>query len=96
MASNLIRVEVAYATPDRQCILVVELAEGSTVEAAIRCSNILDEFPEINIETQKTGVFGKLRSLNEVVKDGERIEIYRPLAIDPKEARRVKARKKKT
>lgn len=92
--SNLIKVEVAYAAPDRQCILIVELEQGSTVETAIRHSRILDEFPEINLEKQKTGVFGKPRQLNEWVSDGDRIEIYRPLVIDPKDARRAKAKKK--
>lgn len=95
MASNKIKVEVAYAAPDRQCILVVELEQGSTIEAAIKGSTILSEFPEINLEKQKIGVFGKLRQLDEVVNDGDRVEIYRPLVIDPKEARRAKAKNRR-
>lgn len=93
MANDKIRVEVAYATPDRQCILVVELEAGSTIETAIKHSTILYEFPEINLDKQKMGVFGKVRQLSDVVCDGDRVEIYRPLVIDPKEARRAKARR---
>ena len=90
-----ILVEVAYARVDVQRILSVELEAGSTVETAIKTSGILNIFPEIDLQKQKIGIFGKLCQLSDVVHDGDRIEIYRPLIIDPKEARRAKAKLKK-
>lgn len=96
MVSNArIRVEVAYAAPDRQVIKNVELDSGSTIESAIRLSGILSEFPEIHLGHQGVGVFSKPRALTDEVRDGERIEIYRPLLIDPKESRRLKAKKRR-
>jgi putative ubiquitin-RnfH superfamily antitoxin RatB of RatAB toxin-antitoxin module len=88
-----IKVEVVYAEPARQCLIAVEVEAGSTLETAIRESKILDIFPDIDLKTQKVGVFSKPRLLSDEVKKGDRIEIYRPLVIDPKEARRVKAAK---
>lgn len=87
-------VEVAYALPDKQRILTVEVVDGTTFEMAIRQSGILTEFPEINLATVAVGVFGKRRQLTDVVLAGERIEIYRALKIDPKDARRAKAKKR--
>ena len=86
-----IRVEVAYARPERQLILGVEAEPGVTVEEAIRRSGILAEFPEIDLAKQKVGVFGKAATLKTMLNDGDRVEIYRPLIADPKEARRKRA-----
>lgn len=83
-----IRVEVAYATPQRQKILCIEIPENSTLKQAIECSGILALFPEIDVNTQKVGIFGKQRKLSGRVQAGDRVEIYRPLLMDPKEARR--------
>ncbi|MFZ2314471.1 MAG: RnfH family protein [Gammaproteobacteria bacterium] len=91
--ANLITVEVAYARPDEQRILTVEVEAGCTIQSAIERSGILTLFPEIDLKTQKVGVFSKSRELSDEVKQGDRIEIYRPLLIDPKEARRAKANK---
>jgi putative ubiquitin-RnfH superfamily antitoxin RatB of RatAB toxin-antitoxin module len=91
--SDLIRVEVAYASVSEQTIVVVMLKVGSTIEMAILQSGILDLFPEIDLACQKVGVFSKVRELSDVVNEGDRVEIYRPLVIDPKEARRAKAKK---
>lgn len=88
-----IRVEVAYARPDTQRILGVEVEAGCTIETAIRNSGILDLFPEIDLATQAVGIFSKARRLSDLVNAGDRIEIYRPLVIDPKEARRARERK---
>ena len=93
--NKLLNIEVAYAMPDKQCILTVEVVSGTTIEMAIKCSGILTRFPKIRLETAGVGVFGKHRQLSNVVHDGDRIEIYRPLLIDPKDARRAKARKLK-
>lgn len=91
----MITVEVVYAKPNEQKILKVEIAEGSTIEQAILASGILALFPEINLSEQKVGVFSKTKLLSDEVYSGERIEIYRPLTIDPKEARRKRVKKKK-
>lgn len=93
--SKMITVEVAYAKPNEQCILKVTLAAGSTIAQAIEQSGINKKFPEIDLKKQKIGIFSKLKQLSDLIKEGDRIEIYRPLLIDPKEARRVKAKKTK-
>lgn len=88
----MINIEIAYATPQKQVILTVTVEEGATVELAILSSGILTQFPEIDLTQQKVGIFGKRCALSDTVKNGDRIEIYRPLQIDPKEARRAKGR----
>ena len=89
--NNLIKVEVAYARPDEQKILEVMVEPGSTLEAAIDRSGILEIFPEIDLNEQKVGVFGKSRKLTDRVNEGDRVEIYRGLIIDPMDLRRKKA-----
>ena len=93
--SNTIRVEVAYATPQKQKILALDVAEGTTVYQAAERSGIVAEFPEIVLEEAKMGLFGKaVRSpKEEVLHDMDRVEIYRPLIIDPKVARANRAAK---
>lgn len=93
MAKNKIHVEVAYAAIDRQQIIALEIDSDATIATIIQQSGILNEFPEIDLSQQKVGVFSKQRDLDETVEAGDRIEIYRPLTIDPKEARRAKAKK---
>ncbi len=92
------RVEVAYATPERQEIVSVEVEEGTTVMDAARRSGITDLFPEIDLEQTDMGIFGKvIRSpADHVLSDGDRVELYRPLKIDPKQARANRARKKQS
>lgn len=86
--SELIHVEVAYALPDQQVILDLDVPAGTTVEQAVKESGIVDSFPEIDIEKNKMGVFGKLTRKDSELKQGDRVEIYRPLIADPKEVRR--------
>jgi len=81
-------VGVCYAEADRQVWLRLETPDGSTVEQAIRHSGILSRFPEIDLKTQKVGIFGKLVKLDAVVKEGDRVEIYRAIIADPKTVRR--------
>ena len=81
-------VGVCYAEADRQVWLRLETPDGSSVEQAIRHSGILKRFPEIDLEAQKVGIFGKLVKLDAPVKEGDRIEIYRPIIADPKTVRR--------
>ena len=86
-----IRVEVAYASVAEQVILTVEVEVGATVREVIERSGVLERFPEIVVGEMKVGVFSQVRVLTDLVKDGDRVEIYRGLMLDPKEARRVRA-----
>ncbi|MBF0355078.1 MAG: RnfH family protein [Alphaproteobacteria bacterium] len=86
------KVGVAYATPARQLWLNVDLPEGATIKDAIEKSGILKQFPEIDLASQKVGVFGKASTLEAVLEEGARVEIYRPMTADPKTVpRRAKA-----
>jgi uncharacterized protein len=91
--NNKISVEVAFAASSKQKIIALDVDAGSTIQSVIQQSAILTVFPEIDLAKQKVGIFGKIKSLSDTVKAGDRIEIYRPLTIDPKEARRAKAKK---
>ena len=86
-------VEVAYALPDCQTLLKIQVRPGSTIETAIRASGILDRYPEIALADDRVGIFGKPLRLTHPVKAGDRIEIYRALNIDPMAARRIRAQK---
>ncbi len=86
-----ITVEVCYARVDRQLILELHLKPGVTLKQAIESSDILERFPEIDLEKNKVGVFGKLKKLNQILEDRDRVEIYRALIADPKEVRRRRA-----
>lgn len=83
-----INVEVVYATSAHQKMLQIEVISGSTIEEVIQQSGILLLFPEIDLEKQKVGVFSIQKQLSDSVHEGDRVEIYRPLTMDPKEARR--------
>lgn len=82
------KVEVAYATPKRQVLLTVSVEDGCTVKHAIEKSGVLGMFPEIDLDTQKVGIYSKATPLDAVVEDGARIEIYRSITADPKTVRR--------
>ena len=84
-------VEVAYALPDEQLILEIEVDADCQVEEAIKRSGILERYPQIDLSTDKVGIFGKMCKLNAGLNHKDRIEIYRPLIADPKESRRQKA-----
>lgn len=83
--------EVAYALPAQQVILAVQVDEGTTIEQAVRASGLLEKFPDIDLTANKVGVFGKLSKLDTVLRDRDRVEVYRPLIADPKEVRRQRA-----
>lgn len=87
-----ILVEVAYASVTTAKIIAIEVEPASTCFEAISQSGILSLFPEIDLSSQKIGVFSESRALSSEVKAGDRVEIYRPLIINPKDARREKAR----
>jgi putative ubiquitin-RnfH superfamily antitoxin RatB of RatAB toxin-antitoxin module len=83
-------VEVAYALPHEQVVIALHLPSGTTIGEAITLSRIRERFPEIDWSRNKVGVFGKPRDLDSTLEEGDRVEIYRPLRIDPKEARRLR------
>lgn len=84
------QVEVVFALADRQELLVVELAEGATITDAIAKSGIARRFPEIDLQALQAGVWGKPAPRSQVISDGDRVELYRPLEMDPRDARRLK------
>jgi putative ubiquitin-RnfH superfamily antitoxin RatB of RatAB toxin-antitoxin module len=90
-----IKVEVAYALPDEQVLLAVEVAPGATVAQAIERSGILSRFPEMRVAPGSVGIFGRQVRLDEPLRDGDRVEIYRPLIANPKQVRRERAKKPK-
>ena len=94
VGSNQIPVEVAYALPTEQVILQLEVEAGATIEQAIKQSGILEKYPQIDLEKDKVGIFGKLQTLDTVLRARDRVEIYRPIICDPKEVRRQRAKKK--
>ena len=91
MPHNNITVEVAYALPQQQLIIPVQVSPGTTAEQAIRASGILAKFPEIDLNQNQIGIFGKLTKLDTTLRNLDRIEIYRPLIADPKEVRKQRA-----
>lgn len=90
--SEAVNIEVCYALPARQEIVRLKLSEGCTVSQAIEASGLLQKHPELVLDQiNKIGVFGKLARLDTVLRDKDRVEIYRPLIADPKEVRRKRA-----
>ena len=89
---NSINVEVVYADQQKQFIERVEVSTSSCVREALEYSKIFIEFPELKKQNFEVGIFSRRVTLDTILKSGDRIEIYRPLLIDPKEARRLRAR----
>jgi putative ubiquitin-RnfH superfamily antitoxin RatB of RatAB toxin-antitoxin module len=87
----MIRIEVVYALPGEQALVTLELPEGASVGQAVERSGLLARFPEIDPRRVKTGIFGKVAAAGTTLEDGDRVEIYRPLRADPREARRTRA-----
>lgn len=92
MAERKITAEVVYAAAGKQILRQVELAEGSTVKQAIDASGITGMLPDGAIDVSHLGVFARRVASDQIVQNGDRIEIYRPLMLDPMEARRRRAR----
>ncbi|WP_413721194.1 RnfH family protein [Sodalis sp. RH23] len=90
-----IRVEVVYALPERQYLRQLVLAAGSTLEQAIQASGLLAIRHDIDLDKNKVGIFSRPAKLSDRLNDGDRVEIYRPLLIDPKELRRQRAERTK-
>mgnify|MGYP000193373424 CR=1 FL=1 len=91
--TDMIHVEVAYAREDVQVILGLAVRQGTTLEQAISQSGILDRFPEIDPDKNKVGIFGKISKRDAILRENDRVEIYRPLLVDPKASRRKRAEK---
>jgi putative ubiquitin-RnfH superfamily antitoxin RatB of RatAB toxin-antitoxin module len=89
-----IQVEVAYAKPEQQVIIPLQVKPGTNLVEAIELSGILAQFPEIDLEKNKFGIFSKISKADTVLREKDRVEIYRPLIADPKESRRKRAEKK--
>ena len=90
-----IAVEVVVAWPELQVIVPLSIAEGSTVADAIQCSGLRERFPDLEISPDRLGVFAARRNPEDRLRDGDRVEIYRPLKVDPKVARRMAAEAKR-
>jgi len=91
MSDEKIYVELVYALPAQQMLLKSEVPKGTTIAEAVKLSGILDKFPDIDLEKGRFGIFGKLSKVDTVLREKDRIEIYRPLIADPKEVRRKRA-----
>jgi len=89
-------IEVAFALPDKQKVLTLKVPVGMSVLDAALSSGIESHFPELDIASSRLGVFGKLvaKPVEQAVKQGDRVEIYRPLIADPKASRAKRAEKK--
>ncbi len=90
-AENRITVEVAYALPDEQFLKEIQVPEGASVMDVVLQSGVLELYPEIDLDRNGVGIFSKAVKLDAPVREHDRVEIYRPLIADPKEARRKKA-----
>lgn len=88
----VLAIEVVYALPDCAVLRAVRIAAGATLREAIERSGILADCPDIDLRRNAVGVFGRVRGLDEPVAAGDRVEIYRPLAADPKDRRRRAAK----
>ncbi len=83
-----LEVEVVFALPEEQQLLVVSLSQGATVADAIAAAGVAGKFPEMDIDSLEVGIWGRVTDRDALVKAGDRVEIYRPLLRDPREARR--------
>lgn len=84
-------IEVVYALEKKQTLLELEVDEGTTLKQAIEQSGIMNTYPQIDLNKDKTGIFGKIAKLDTVLREKDRVEIYRPLIADPKQVRKQRA-----
>lgn len=89
--AEVISIEVCYALADKQALVKLSLPAGATLQQALEASGLLEKHPEIDLKKNKFGVFAKLSKLDAVLRDKDRVEIYRPLIADPKEVRKQRA-----
>lgn len=91
----MIKIEIAYGTADKQFLQELEVSDGTTAREAVLQSCLLIEFPEADIHHAPLGIFGKVVKDSTILREKDRVEIYRPLLIDPKDARRKRVQNKK-
>ena len=89
-----VRITVCYATAHEEFLRPMTVAPGATIGQAIEMSGVLEAYPDINLATQPVGIYAKKKTLDTVLREHDRIEIYRPLVADPKDSRRKRAAKK--
>ncbi len=94
MASEMLTVTLCYATPTEEILRALSVAPGTTLGEAITASGLLAELPGFDLATHPVGIFGKKKPLDTVLREHDRIELYRPLVADPKDSRRRRAQKK--
>lgn len=92
-AAGTVRVSVCYARPDAIFLKAVEVPTGTTLLGAIQASGLTEAYREVDPTTMRVGIFGKLKTLDTVVREGDRVEVYRVLTADPKTARRKRVQK---
>lgn len=93
MPEKLINIEIAYAQPQQQWLLKLQVLANTTIANAIKQANLVDIFPQVALELDNVGIFGRSCSLDTILKHNDRVEIYRALICDPKQARRNRAAK---
>lgn len=95
--ADMITIEVVYATPEQQTLLRLSVPAGTTMTEAVHRSGILQQHPQIDLETAILGIFSRIEKepSSRMLQEGDRVEIYRPLLIDPREARKARAEKAK-
>lgn len=89
----MVRLSVCYARPDAVFLKEVSVPAGTSVEGAIRASGLTEAYPEVDPTTARVGIYGKLKTAETLVREGDRVEVYRPLTADPKQARRKRVQK---
>lgn len=89
--NDKINIEVVYGLPQEQTLLKLQVPAGSTVAEAVQTSGLMQKYPEISLTGNKLGIFGKLTKADTVLREKDRVEIYRPLIADPKEVRKKRA-----
>ncbi len=92
-AARTVRVTVCYARPDSVFLKTLDVPEGTTIAAAIVGSGLQQAFPEVDPSTMRVGIYGKLKTPETLLREGDRVEVYRPLTADPKQARRRRVQK---
>ncbi|MDQ7970005.1 MAG: RnfH family protein [Oxalicibacterium faecigallinarum] len=88
-----IHIQVCYARPEQQVLVDHIVAAGTTIQQAIESSGIIDKMPEIDISVFRVGIYSKIKTLDTILREHDRVEIYRPLIADPKDSRRRRANK---
>ncbi|SFC42974.1 RnfH family protein [Massilia yuzhufengensis] len=92
--AEMLQVTVCYGTAREQFLRALHVAPGTTIGQAVEMSGVLEAYPEINLSTQPVGIYARKKTLDTVLRERDRIEIYRPLVADPKDSRRRRAARK--